>query len=100
MGIASILARLRIGLVPTSTLAPLYLVANEPDEQAGVIRRLRSSPASRHALVLAVAEEASPAHVREALAAGADDYLIWPFDPELLLFKLEQASARGRLKAG
>lgn len=99
-GIASILTRLRIELVPASMPARLYLVADEPDEQVAVIARLRSAPASRHALVLAVADNASPAHVREALAAGADDYLVWPFDPELLLFKLEQASARGRLKAG
>ncbi|NIJ40163.1 DNA-binding response OmpR family regulator [Parvibaculum indicum] len=99
-GIASILMRLRVELVPASGQAQLYLVADEPDEQAAVIRQIRTSPASRHALVLAIADNASPAHVREALAAGADDYLVWPFDPELLLFKLEQASARGRLRAG
>ena len=99
-GIAAILMQLRVELIPASGQAQLYLVADEPDDQADVIRKLRSSPASRHALVLAVTEETSPAHVREALAAGADDYLVWPFDPELLLFKLEQASARGRLRAG
>jgi DNA-binding response OmpR family regulator len=30
--------------------------------------------------------------------AGADDYLIKPFDRELLSFKLDQARARGRLR--
>ncbi len=47
-----------------------------------------------------VAADDSAASVRRALEAGADDYLVKPYDEALLRFKLMQARTRGKLDAG
>ena len=47
-----------------------------------------------------VTADGSSAAVRRALDAGADDYLVKPYDEALLRFKLMQARTRGRLDTG
>lgn len=63
---------------------------------ASAVESIRRLPEGRRACVFFVAD-GGPASVRAAMDAGADDYLIKPFDRELLAFKLAQARARGRL---
>lgn len=60
-----------------------------------LLERLRA--ANRQACLFFVTENGNRATIREALEAGADDYLVKPFDRDLLAFKLAQAGARGRL---
>ncbi|MBX3488303.1 response regulator [Parvibaculum sp.] len=45
-----------------------------------------------------VSADGGAAGVRGAMEAGADDYLVKPYDAALLGFKLAQARTRGRLK--
>lgn len=47
-----------------------------------------------------VTADDSASSVRRALEAGADDYLVKPYDEALLRFKLMQARTRGKLDAG
>lgn len=63
---------------------------------ASAVEAIRRLPEGRRACIFFVAD-GGPASVRAAMDAGADDYLIKPFDRELLAFKLAQARARGRL---
>jgi two-component system chemotaxis response regulator CheY len=62
-----------------------------------LVEKLRAMPSSRRPCIFFVAENGGPASIRAALDAGADDYLIKPFDRELVAFKLAQAKARGHL---
>lgn len=66
-------------------------------EGTALVEAIRALPESRRPCIFFVAENSGPASVRAALDAGADDYLIKPFDRELVSLKLVQAEARGRL---
>lgn len=66
-------------------------------EGTALVETIRAMPDGSRPCIFFVAENSGPASVRAALEAGADDYLIKPFDRELLSFKLAQAKARGRL---
>jgi two-component system chemotaxis response regulator CheY len=66
-------------------------------EGAALIEAIRALPYCRQPCIFFVAENSSPMAVRSALDAGADDYMIKPFDRDIVLFKLAQARARGRL---
>lgn len=66
-------------------------------EGTALVEAIRALPEGARPCIFFVAENGGPASVRGALEAGADDYLIKPFDRELLSFKLAQAKARGRL---
>lgn len=68
-------------------------------EGTSLIEAVRALPEGRQACLFFVAE-GGPASVRAAIEAGADDYLIKPFDRELLSFKLAQARSRGCLTEG
>ncbi len=68
-------------------------------EAAALIDEIRSRPEGARACIFFIAD-GGPAGVRAAMEAGADDFLIKPFDRELLSFKLQQARARGRLREG
>ncbi len=68
-------------------------------EGAALVGAIRDLPEGRNACIFFVTENSGPTAVRAALEAGADDYLIKPFDRELLSFKLAQAKARGHLAA-
>lgn len=66
-------------------------------EGTGLISAIRALPEGSQPCLFFVAESSSPGHVRMALDAGADDYLIKPFDRDLVAFKIAQARSRGRL---
>ena len=51
-----------------------------------------------NACLFHVSADGGAAGVRGAMEAGADDYLVKPYDAALLRFKLAQARTRGRLK--
>lgn len=65
-------------------------------EGASFIEAIRALPEGRRTCLFFVAD-GGPASVGAAIEAGADDYLIKPFDRELLSFRLAQARARGCL---
>lgn len=78
----------------------ILLDARLPGPEAGaLIDEIRSLPEGARACIFFIAD-GGPASVRAAMEAGADDFLIKPFDRELLSFKLEQALARGCLREG
>jgi signal transduction histidine kinase len=73
----------------------------------GLLRRLRDDPPTRDLPVILVSARADPESTLEALALGADDYLVKPFSgPELLArvraslhstrIRSDDAEARGR----
>lgn len=62
-----------------------------------VVEAIRDHAGLRQPCIFFVTEKSDPASVRAALEAGADDFLMKPFDRELVSFKLEQAKARGKL---
>jgi signal transduction histidine kinase len=75
----------------------------------GLLGKLRDDPPTRHLPVILVSARADPESTLEALALGADDYLVKPFSgPELLArvraslqsnrIRSDDAEARGRAK--
>lgn len=54
-----------------------------------LIKRIRSAARWATTPILMVTSETDPERVGEALIAGADDYLMKPFDRSMLLAKLE-----------
>ena len=68
-------------------------------ETVALIDEIRSLPEGARACIFFIADGGASS-VRAAMEAGADDFLIKPFDRELLSFKLEQARARGSLSEG
>lgn len=64
-----------------------------------LVEAVRRLPRGRDFCLFHVTADGAPASVRRALEAGADDYLVKPFDEALLDFKLAQARTRGRLDA-
>ena len=54
-----------------------------------VISRIRAHDRSADVPVLACSPDSSPESVQRAFLAGADDYLIIPFDPAILESKIE-----------
>ena len=57
------------------------------------LRRLRSTPGGDRPKVLFCTIETSPERIAEALSAGADDYVMKPFDSEILHSKLSEVGA-------
>ena len=81
-------------------MAPDLLIADSrlPGfEGTALVEAVRKLAAGAQPCIFFVADHGGPASIRAALEAGADDYLIKPFDRELLTFKLAQATARGKL---
>ena len=54
------------------------------------LRRLRAMPGGKRPKVLFCTIETRPERIAEALAAGADDYVMKPFDGEILQSKLTE----------
>ena len=52
------------------------------------LRRLRQEPGGEGPKVVFCSSETAIAHVRQALDAGADEYLMKPFDSDLMASKL------------
>ena len=61
-----------------------------------VARKIRSRPGGADIPIVLLTASADEAHVREALAAGADDYLIKPFDRKVLLARVAATIGRRR----
>ena len=57
------------------------------------LRRLRAMPGGKRPKVLFCTIESNPARIAEGLAAGADDYVMKPFDGEILHSKLAEVGA-------
>ena len=57
------------------------------------LRRLRGQPGGAAPRVLFCTIEAHPARIAEGLAAGADDYVMKPFDGEILHSKFAEVGA-------
>lgn len=55
------------------------------------LRRLRALPNGGGPKVLFCSIESDPERISEALAAGADEYVMKPFDGEVLASKFEEA---------
>ncbi|TCD04098.1 response regulator [Erythrobacteraceae bacterium CFH 75059] len=53
------------------------------------ITRLRASDNGAHPRVVFCTTENDVAHIREAISAGADEYIMKPFDHETLQLKLQ-----------
>ena len=57
------------------------------------LRRLRELPGGRAPKVLFCTIETAPERIAEALSAGADDYVMKPFDSEILHSKFSEVGA-------
>ena len=57
------------------------------------LRRLRAQPGGDKPKVLFCTIETAPDRIAEALSAGADDYVMKPFDSEILHAKLSEVGA-------
>lgn len=55
------------------------------------LRELRREPGGAAPKVVLLSSETEPEQIAEALAAGADEYIMKPFDGEILCSKLELA---------
>jgi two-component system chemotaxis response regulator CheY len=81
------------GLQPDLVLADARLEGAEGGSPVEALRTVSD------ACLFHVTADGGAAGVRRAVEAGADDYLVKPFDAALLDFKLAQARSRGRLAA-
>lgn len=54
------------------------------------LRALRSSPGGLEPKVVFCTTENDLAHIQEAMGAGADEYIMKPFDSEIIQSKFEQ----------
>ncbi|HUO12399.1 MAG TPA: response regulator [Caulobacteraceae bacterium] len=55
------------------------------------LRRLREEPGGDSPVVVFCTVENDMAHIREALDAGADEYIMKPFDGDIIAAKLAEA---------
>jgi two-component system chemotaxis response regulator CheY len=55
------------------------------------LRALRAEPDGKTPTVLFCTVENDPAHIAEALESGADEYIMKPFDGDILMSKFAQA---------
>lgn len=72
-------------LGPCAILLDLHLPGMDGFE---VCRRLKADPRTRKIPVIVLSAHRNREHVLKALQAGADDFLVKPIDPHLLLHKL------------
>ncbi len=54
----------------------------------GCVRAVRAMPDGKRPKVIFCTSESSPVAIAEAIAAGADEYIMKPFDREILELKL------------
>ena len=59
------------------------------------LRQLRGEPDGQTPVVLFCTVENDAAHIAEALEAGADEYIMKPFDGDILMSKFAQAGLLG-----
>ncbi len=70
--------------------------ASAPEEGYALCRHLRASVAHRNVLVLALVGSHEIAERVAALEAGSDDYVVKPFHPEELLYRVKSLLVRGK----
>ena len=58
------------------------------------LMHLKVDPRYTHVPVLLIAEDATPQHIAECLAAGVDDYIIMPVHPALLKTRIDSCLAK------
>jgi two-component system, chemotaxis family, chemotaxis protein CheY len=95
-----------LGLALTERAAPAdglsYCNDNQPDvvlmaagsleiTSADFMRRMRKSPAGRKPVVILYAAEPDTDEIGQSILEGAADFILKPFDRDLLRFKLKQA---------
>lgn len=56
------------------------------------IAHLHELPTTRHTLIMVLTQRASVREKIAALAAGADDYVVWPIDPEAFVLRVQLLS--------
>jgi phosphoserine phosphatase RsbU/P len=54
-----------------------------------VARRIRARPATARTPIILLTASADEGHIEEAFAAGADDYIVKPFDRRIMLARIE-----------
>lgn len=78
----------------------IFLDINMPDlDGIGALRALRSDELTRDVPVVMLTAVADMDHVKIALAAGAQDYILKPWDSDTVIQKLWNAIEARRLKA-
>jgi two-component system response regulator MtrA len=93
-----------VGVIGNGTLAYETIAFKKPDlvildqslpgmQGVEILKRLRQMPASYLTPILMLTGKRGTALADEALRAGADDYLIKPFEPEDLVERVEAALA-------
>lgn len=91
-----------VGVIGHGTLAFETIVFKRPDlvildrslpgmQGVEILKRLRQMPATYLTPVLMLTGKRGEASTDEAIAAGADDYLVKPFAPEDLVARVEAA---------
>ncbi len=56
-----------------------------------VLKSVKSNAATKHIVVMMLTSEADMNFVKEALAAGAQNYLTKPFDQKMLALKIQES---------
>lgn len=56
-----------------------------------VLKVVKSDPKTKHIVVMMLTSEADMNFVKEALAAGAQNYLTKPFDQKMLALKIQES---------
>ena len=82
----------------TEELAPDLVLADARLETADGALAIAAIRRISDACLIHLSADGGAAGVRGAMDAGADDYLVRPFDISLLRFKLAQARTRRRLR--
>jgi two-component system, chemotaxis family, chemotaxis protein CheY len=70
----------------------VLLAAQSPGLNSGdFIRRMRKAPGGRKTVVILYGEQPDADEVSQSILEGAADFILQPFDRDLLKFKLRQA---------
>jgi len=57
-----------------------------------VLKAIKSDPKTKHIVVMMLTSEADMNFVKEAIAAGAQNYLTKPFDQKMLALKIQESA--------
>lgn len=85
-------------LLQTAELGPDLVLVDARLETADGALAIAAIRQISDACLIHLSADGRSSEVRGAMAAGADDYLVKPFDVSLLRFKLAQARTRRRLQ--
>jgi len=58
-----------------------------------VLKSIKSDPKTKHIVVMMLTSEADMNFVKDALAAGAQNYLTKPFDQKMLALKIQESTS-------